>query len=323
MAASLATEWAALAVPPGPNEWEKTDAVTLRTANRLFGQKDRAFVPAFVELTGQRYGAPVEAVDFKADAAGAARTINDWVAKQTEGRITNIVAPPPPPETKLALANALYFKAGWRDPFHSEATQPEPFFAASGAIAVPMMHLQTARKYGETADAHVVELPYGGFRHGDIAMVLVVPKKVDGLAALERSLDPDQLSTWLRAPSGLQEVDLALPRFRIESSMSLGDTLSELGAPSVFRFGKADLSGIDGTKELFLGLVLQKTFVAVDEKGTEAAAATVAMAVAGGPPHAPPKPIVVRADRPFLFLIRDVVRNRTLFIGRVAQPKPA
>jgi serpin B len=323
VAAVLAREWAALGVPPGPQPWEKDDTITLRTANRLFGAQGRAFVPAFVELTGHRYGAPIEAVDFANAPEAAQRRINEWVAGETADRIKNILAQPPAKETKLALANALYFKAAWRDAFTPERTKPETFFAPGGPVTTPMMSDVSRRRYGETADAQIVELPYGGMRRGDIAMVLVVPKRQDGLAALERSIDADALARWFRAPSDLTLVDLALPRFRIDSSLTLTKTLAELGAPSAFEYGKADFSGIDGTKELFLGLVIQKTFVAVDEKGTEAAAATVVMAPAGAAPQAPPKPVVVRADRPFLFFIRDVTRNRTLFVGRLEKPASA
>ena len=249
------------------------------------------------------------------------KIINEWVANQTEDRIQNIMAKSPPPATKLALVNAIYFKARWLDSFNADATKPEPFFAPFGQVSVQMMHRRARRHYSETPDAQVVQLPYGGHRRTDLVMVLVVPKSVDGLAAIERSLDVKQLLAWLGATGSPVLVQLAMPRFRIESSLSLVSTIAELGAPSVCTLGKSDLSGIDGTKELFLDQVLQKTFVEVDENGTEAAGATVDnMVLLGGAQLAPPKPIVVRADRPFLFLIQDVIRNRTLFIGRLVQP---
>ncbi|MBK6694123.1 MAG: serpin family protein [Myxococcales bacterium] len=324
VAATLAKDWAKLATPPSNYEWEKNQVVVLRTANRLFGQRGQAFLPPFVELTKARYGAPIEAVEFSKDASGARRTINDWVAARTEQRIKDILTTDLPRETKLVLANAIYFKAPWVDAFEERATKVEPFFGASGTTSVPMMRKTHARKYADLPDAHIVDLPYGSERRPDIVMTLIIPKKTDGLAELEKSLSPATLQKWAWAASSLTtrtEVDLLLPKFRIESELSLGGTLEALGAGSVFKFGKADLSGIDVTKELFVGLVLQKTFVAVDEKGTEAAAATVVAAIGGGMPPAPPKPVVVRADRPFLFMIRDVPRDRMLFIGRLAEPK--
>lgn len=320
VAAALANEWAALAVPARPDDFYKNQSIVLRTANRLFAQRGKSFEPAFVSLTGSRYGAPIEGVDFVGDGEGARRTINDWVAARTEQRIKDILPPPVPKDTRLVLANAIYFKAAWDHPFSASETKRAPFFAPSGTLDVPTMRTTSQYRYGETSDAQIVELPYGAFGRNDVTMLLVVPKAKDGLGALERSLDGARIATWASTPSGLTEVDLSLPKLKIESTLSLAPTLGAMGAPSLFAAGKADLSGVDGTRELFVGLVIQKTFVAVDEKGTEAAAATVVAMRAGGPPHAPPKPVVMRADRPFLFFIRDAARGRLLFMGRLVAP---
>lgn len=321
VAASLAGEWAALAVPSRPDDFYKGQSIVLRTANRLFAQRGKPFEPAYVTLTSTRYGAPIEAVDFATDSEGARKTVNDWVAARTEQRIKDILPPPVPKDTRLILANAIYFKAAWEHPFREGETRREPFFTAKGAVDVPMMHATTRYRYGETSDAQIVELPYGAMGRNDVTMVVVVPKAKDGLASMERSLDASRVGTWLTRPSGSTQIDLALPKIRIESSLSLGDVIAGLGAPSLFAAGKADLSGVDGTRELFVGLVLQKTFVEVDEKGTEAAAATIVGLSAGAARVDPPKPVVVRADRPFLFFIRDAVRDRLLFMGRVADPR--
>lgn len=318
VAAVVASEWAALATPSRNDEWMRAQAIVLRAANRLFSQRGRAFEPNFVELTKGRYGAPIEGVDFKGDEAAARKAINAWVEEQTEHRIQNLLTGPLDPETKLALVNAIYFKASWNDPFPTERTKPEPFFVPGGQKVVPMMNGKAKRRFLDTADAHVVELRYGAYGRNDVVMHVVVPKAKDGLAALETKIGDAQLAAWV--PSTEADVELSMPKFHIESTLELSRAVADLGAPSAFAFGKADFSGIDGTRELFLGLVVQKTFVDVDEKGTEAAAATAVMAVAGGPPPPPPKPVVVRADRPFLFLIRDVVRDRVLFMGRVVDP---
>ncbi len=320
VAASIANEWAALAVPPGPNPWEQNDVVVLRTANRLFGQRGRAFEPAFLALTKGRYGAPIEAVDFQKDAEGARKLVNAWVEERTERKIQNIVATPPPRDTKLILANAIYFNGKWATPFSEGMTKNEPFYGPAGTTSVPTMRKTASRRYGETPAAHVVELRYGGEIRPDMSMVLVVPKKKDGLAEVEKDLSTTGLEGFTKTLTSSVDVDLAMPKFRIESELSLGDTIAALGAPSLFVFGKADLSGIDGTKELFVGLVLQKTFVSVDEKGTEAAAATIVMMRAGAAMREKPKPVEVRADRPFLFLIRDAKRDRVVFMGRVVEP---
>ena len=169
-------------------------------------------------------------------------------------------------------------------------------------------------RYGKTADAQVVELPYAS---GDMSMMIVLPNDKNGLAKVEQSMNDASIATWAKSLSSAQ-VAVKLPKFTMTSSFSLGEKLSALGMPRAFDAQRADFSGMDGTKEIFISEVLHKAFVAVDEKGTEAAAATAVVAVAGAAmPSAPP--VDFRADHPFVFFIRDT-RGTILFMGRVATP---
>ncbi len=315
VSATLARDWAKLAIEP-KEEWRKGQVVTISTANRLFAAKDAKLLPDYVALTRDRYAAPVESVDFAKDAEGARKTINAFVAERTNGKIKDIVAPGVlPPATKLALANAIYFRAAWSNPF--DDAQPGPFTTPSGPVTAKMMQKLGPGKYGEVSDAFVADLLYGNGQ--EFAMTIVLPKAKDGLSALEQSLDEQKLSVYAHAASHVPKLRITLPKFRVESAMSLVDSLKALGAPRVFEYGKSDLSGIDGTRDLFVGAALHKTFVAVDEKGTEAAAATVLGAVAGAAPRND-EPIEMKIDRPFLFAIRDVRHDRIVFLGRVVDP---
>ena len=169
-------------------------------------------------------------------------------------------------------------------------------------------------RYGKTADAQVLELPYAS---GDMSMMIVLPSEKDGLAKLERSMGDASIAIWARSLSSTK-VNVKLPRFGMTSSFSLGQTLGALGMPLAFQSGSADFSGMDGTKDLFIGEVVHKAFVAVDEKGTEAAAAT-AVVMKPGAAMEPAAPIDFRADHPFIFFIRDT-RGTILFMGRVVDP---
>jgi serpin B len=315
VSATLARDWAKLAAPP-KDEWRKGEVITISTANRLFAAKDAKLRPDYVDLTRDRYAAPVNTVDFAGDAEGARKAINGFVEQHTNGKIKDIVAPGVlSPATKLALANALYFRAAWSSPF--DDAKPGPFTTPSGPVQAQMMSALGPGTYGQTGDAIVADLPYGSGQ--DFVMTIVLPKTPQGFAALEGSLDEAKLNAYAHAASHVPKLRITIPKFRVESTLSLADTLKALGAPRVFEYGKSDLSGIDGTHDLFIGAAIHKTFVAVDEKGTEAAAATVLGAIAGGPPPNDP-PIEMKVDRPFLFAIRDVRHDRIVFLGRVVDP---
>jgi serpin B len=320
-------DWAAMATPPLPataardaemQKWQEQELehkrIVLRVVNRLWAQAGHKFREDFLSILRNQYRAPLGTVDFKKDAARVA--INKWVAEATEQKIKELLQHPIPGDTKLVITNAVYFKAHWAEEFTVSMTQQQPFFVAGGKpTQVPLMrrvdHMMLARSDG----AMMVELPYG---EGRLVMDVVLPSARDGLGAVEEAYAKGGLKKWIGARSSAR-VDVMLPRFRTSSSFELSDALPALGMPLAFKFPGADFSGIDDTHELFIGSVIHQAFVDVDEHGTEAAAATAVMMRAGAAPPSE-KPVVFRADHPFLFFIRDTKSDAILFAGRLADP---
>lgn len=298
--------------------------VVFRVANRLFGEKAFRFEAAFLEQTRAAYGAALEPLDFKGATQQARAVINGWVEAQTEKRIKDLVPPSGvSADTRLVLVNAIYFLGDWQQPFSAETTRPAPFhLTATASKDVATMNQVGVFRLAAAPGARLLELPYKG---GALSMLVVLPDAVDGLPAVEAALSTPALAAW-SAPLKLQRVRLALPKFTIDpaASLSLGDTLAAMGMPLAFDRARADFTGIanppNPEDRLSIARVFHKAFVKVDEQGTEAAAATaVAMQRAGS--AAPiEKPVEFRADRPFLFLIRDNATGLVLFLGRVANP---
>jgi serpin B len=296
------------------NSGGKKRGYQLSVANALWGQKGHDFLPAFLTLLKDDYGAEMHEVDFLRDTEGARQTINSWVEKQTQDKIKDLIARDVlPPETQLVLTNAIYFKGDWNTQFKKDATRDAPFqVSAREKVNVPLMNQTGDFPYFEGESFQALEMPYVG---KDLSMVVLLPKKADGLADLEKTLSTDKLADWL-AKLHTDEVVVALPKFKLTSQFSLKDTLSAMGMVDAFT-DSADFSGIDGNKNLFISAVIHKAFVDVNEEGTEAAAAT---AVIAQPTAARINP-VFRADHPFLFLIRDKRSGSILFLGRVVNPK--
>lgn len=295
---------------------------TLRCANRLWGQKEYPFSAPFLHLTRTSYGAEAVTVDYRTNPGAAISAINDWVAKATEEKIQNIVGPDSiKKDTRLVLTNAIYFKGDWKQQFKASETKAEPFFTAPDTkMTVQLMRQLHSFRYTETDALQAVELPY----IGRLSMVVVLPKKIDGLPELEQTLAFDGYEKWLTGMA-TREVELFLPRFRMEYESNLTDTLKAMGMTDAFGVG-ADFSGMADqsnpmAKEepLYLSAVLHKAFVDVNEEGTEAAAAT-AVVMSKTAVSIPPPPVVFRADHPFLFLIRDMRSGSILFMGRLVNP---
>lgn len=298
--------------------------LTLNVANRLFGEKTFAFEAPFVERTRADFGAPLEAVDFVGAPDAARGKINGWVEEKTERRIKQLLPPTAiNATTRLVLVNALYFLAEWDSPFKKEATMPRPFKAAGGDKAVPTMHQRVRSRVAAAGGARMLELRYKG---RDTAMIVVLPDAPDGLAAVEKQIAGAKLGEWQTALAGAteQDVDVALPKLTLEpgAPVLLSDPLKALGMVRAFDAERADLSGIgvpkDPKNRLYVSEVFHKAFVKVDEKGTEAAAATAVVSAEGA--GMPPKAISFQVDRPFVFLIVDKTSNATLFVGRVVDP---
>jgi serpin B len=288
----------------------------LRMANRLWGLEGYPFRPAFLTLTREVYGAELAQVDFnKPD--NAAQSINDWIARQTEGKIGQLISREMmAPLTRLVLTNAIYFKAAWRDEFWKGATEEAHFHvSADEEINVPMMRQIEYFSYAETDDGQILELPYVG---GDLSMVVVLPKQTDGLPKLEQTTMAGRLDEWI-AGFESRRVEVFLPKFKIAWQLPLTDPLKSMGMASAFK-DDADFSGMSSVEHIKLSAVIHAAFVDVDEEGTEAAAATAVMLDGASKPPGEDKPTVFNADHPFMFLIRDVRSGAILFLGRLANP---
>lgn len=296
--------------------------IVFRIANQLFAEKTYKLVPAYVQKTRAAFGAPVELLDFKQATERSRGRINQWVENKTERRIQNLIPPGGiEQETRLVLVNAIYFLGDWQIPFNSGETHTAPFhLTASKKKDVPTMHRTGSFRFAQKDGVTAVEIPYKG---GELSMLILVPDQIAGLAAVESTLDVKRLDAIVSALSA-DRVDLSLPKFEVNpgESLSLGKDLKALGMPLAFDRGRADFTGIANPSKpedrLFFSKVFHKGFVRVDEKGTEAAAATAVVALV--PASVPAMPRQVRADRPFLFLIRDNASGLVLFLGRVSDP---
>ncbi len=297
---------------------------TLGVANRLFGEKSYTFDPAFLKLSSDSFKAPLEPVDFRGAHEAGRQRINGWVAGETRDRIKDLLPPRSiDPQTRLVLVNAVYFLGDWLHPFVKARTRPLPFFATPAKSSdVPMMSQEMRFAYGTHAGVKVLEMPYVG---NELAMTLVLPDDKGGLDAIEQNLTADRISAWIGAMSP-QRVQVTLPVFEVNpsTSLSLKETLKEMGMPVAFQNGRADFSGIanppNPEDRLYIGDVFHKAFVRVDEKGTEAAAATAVVMPRSGAKMEPEKTVEFRADHPFLFFLRDVRSGMILFMGRVNDP---
>jgi serpin B len=289
----------------------------LHTANALWGQRGYRFREEFLATLRGSYRATFEAVDFEHATESARQTINASVEKETAGKIRDLIAAGVlDAQTRLVLTNAIYFKGSWSNPFRAEATREDDFHLPGNRTArMPLMN-QTARfGYAEDQDCQVLELPYAG---GDLAMVVLLPRKNDGLAELERSLSPEALARRLDQLQGTS-VAVALPRFQLTATFELTRTLADLGMTLPFS-DRADFSGINGGEEpLQISAVIHKAYVDVNETGTEAAAAT-AVGIRATAAFIPKPPVPFRADHPFVFLIRDRRTGCVLFLGCLTDP---
>src|SRR5919199_433478 len=294
---------------------QQGEGIQLKMANRLWGQKGYDFLKPFKQLTQDSYGAALEEVDFSGDTEQARRTINQWVAQQTQEKIQDLIPPGILNSlTRIVLTNGIYFKGSWLKPFNPAHTKNTPFTVAPGKpVDVPMMSQSASVGYAEFRDLQALELPYVGEK---TSMVILLPKKVDGLAQLEQQLTPENIQNWLSSINYSQcPTSIQLPKFKVNAKVELKPVLSKMGMVSAFKDdGAADFSGMNGRNDLFLKEAIHQTFVHVDELGTEAAGATAAIGAlrcVGGN---------FSADRPFIFLIRDKQSGSILFLGRVMNP---
>jgi len=334
----------------------QVDQYELRIANSLWGEKTYPFKPDFVATIDRYYGTQgVNVADFKTDFPGERSRMNQWVEQHTNARIKDLIPALPPEEARflrLVLINAIYFKGEWSEPFDVTETSEQPFHLADGdMLDIPLMRNraleygryvamnadgsafdtpqemnigQTEGLYPDSAGFAILELPYKG---GELAMLLISPNDPGGLAAIEQSITGSTLEEWTAALQN-RETHVLLPRFELEESFELKAALKNLGMVQAFEPRFADFSNmttsVDPKDRLYVSKVVHKAFLEVTEKGTEAAAATgVMMASPTSVPQTVPFTPVFRADRPFLFLIRDNRTGVVLFIGRFSDPRAA
>jgi serpin B len=312
----------------------------LSTANALWGMKGYPWRKEFIDLTHKHYGAGLTEMNFS-DGETSRKLINAWVEKETKNKIKDLI-----PSgvlnnlTRLVLTNAVYFKGDWQVKFDKKLTQDAPFTHAGGAKAdVPMMNLTGEFNYGELTikeieepkvfpsdppkvlprwpsrdvKVQVLEMPYAGQQ---LSMLVYLPERASAIDRLAGWLSAEELGTRELKP---REVKVSLPRFKTESDLSLNTVLQSMGMRRAFN--DADFRGMHTSDEhLFITHVLHKAFVDVNEEGSEAAAAT-AVVVGRDSLHVWPEPVEFRADRPFVFAIRENKTGAALFLGRYSGPK--
>jgi serpin B len=299
-------------------------ARSLHIANALWGEQTYPFSNTYIEDLEQFYGAGLQQTDFINEPEDARDEINDWVADQTQDRIQDIVPEGNiTSETRLVLANAIYFASSWYTPFWEDGTEDDDFFLLDDStVTASFMFLHDHLPYAAGDGFEAVQLAYAGadYSPSGFAFTVIMPDEGE-FESFEEGLDADVLSDVIDQLSST-EIRLYLPKFTFEFDASLADTLQTMGMTDAFDPSTADFSGmVEGAppEPLYIGAVLHKAFVSIDEKGTEAAAATVVeMAAGAAPPEEEPPD--VRINRPFLFAIRDTESGTLLFLGRVLDP---
>ncbi|XP_043832106.1 leukocyte elastase inhibitor-like [Dromiciops gliroides] len=294
----------------------------LRLANRLFGENTYNFLSEFLNSTQKLYGAELATVDFQHASEDARQKINQWVKEQTEGKIPELLASGTVDSlTKLVLVNAIYFKGNWEDKFDEANTTDAPFrLNKREKKSVKMMYQKKKLRYGyiEALKCRVLELPY---KDKDLSMIILLPNDIEddstGLQEIEKQLTMEKLTEWTHHDNmGIIDVHVRLPKFKMENTYYLNSDLARMGLCDLFISGKADLSGISGNRDLIISKIVHKSFVEVNEEGTEAAAATAGIAE-----FAMLRPEEeFTADHPFLFFIRHNISGNILFFGRFTSP---
>ena len=294
---------------------DREQKVQISVVNSLWGQEGFAFVSEYLDLLARNYGAGIRLVDFRQAAEEARVAINDWVASETNHRITDLIPQGAIDElTRLVLVNAVYLDATWAHPFDPEATFEAPFFRLDGSeVSVDTMHAyQLGAQYASGDGWEAIDLPYTG---DELSMVIVVPES--GRFAEIEALLASGLLDEVRGGFGPATVDLSLPKFEMRNQLSLVGALRSLGIEQAFDTELADFTGISAEEQLYITDVIHEAFISVDEAGTEAAAAT---AVIIGTTSAPIDVIALDIDRPFLFFLQDRSTGAILFLGRVVDP---
>ncbi|CAH1778206.1 unnamed protein product, partial [Owenia fusiformis] len=288
--------------------------LTLKAANRLFGQTGFQFLKQYLDDSLRYYNSPLKQLNFNTDPEGSRKYINNWVFKETDNKIKNLLPPKSiNPSTKLVLTNAIYFQGNWHYRFNKTLTKPNDFFLMGNVnkkVNVSMMSLHTSlwRGYIPEMSCQIVELPYSG---NNTAMYILLPDDLDGIGKIETHLKNTSIIEEGIKRSENRSITLLMPRFNLTQQYDLRSTLSAMGMRDLFT-PMADLSGIDGRRDLFISSFVHKAWVDVNENGTSAAGATAAITPTGIAPF--------KVDRPFIFFIRDRMSGAILFLGKIMCP---
>ncbi|XP_073344714.1 leukocyte elastase inhibitor-like [Pagrus major] len=304
------------------SDLNKADApYSLSVANRLYGEQSYQFVKDFLAETGKHYSAELESVDFKTKAEAARVNINSWVEKQTQDKIKDLLAQGVVDNmTKLVLVNAIYFKGNWAKQFKEEVTEDAKFrINKNDAKPVKMMRQTSEFRFNNVPEVNckILEMPYKG---NDLSMLIFLPNEIEddttGLEKLEKALTYEKFMEWTEKMHE-EEVEVSLPRFKMEEKYDLNGVLISMGMVDAFNPAMSDFSGMSTTNDLSLTKVVHKAFVEVNEEGTEAAAATAPVMIALSFIPTP----IFKADHPFLFFIRHNDTKSILFAGRFCSPE--
>ncbi|KAK6194762.1 hypothetical protein SNE40_000328 [Patella caerulea] len=296
---------------------QKESSYVLSSANRVFINNKYKFLEEYLQTLQATYKAEAQTCDFITNAEGEKDKINKWVEGETNSKIKDLVPSGMlNPLTVMVLVNAIYFKGNWENQFEVEDTQSEEFYVDSSSyVEVPMMKMKRKFKFGQSDDlgCSILELPYV---KKDLSMVLLLPQQIDGVTSLVNNLTPSKLNKLMKEMTEVK-VDIALPKFKLEADLNLKEVLINLGLSDIFDGRKADLSGIDGTRELYVSDAFHKAFIEVNEEGTEAAAATAVVKMK----RKRVIPKIFRAYHPFIFFIKDNKSGMILFWGKLQNPK--
>jgi serpin B len=295
----------------------ETEAAECTLANAAWVERTMGLDPAYARALRAELGAAIEQVDFIANQSAALARINAWAAHETHNRIMQILSEPDPAR-RLVLTNAVYFKARWLRPFDEETTQDGDFLTDAGVkVRARLMRKTFSARYLETSGFQAAEFDYEG---GAFALSVFLPKARNGVAGFEQTLTSAQLETWLRqlGAANFARLSVTLPKVRMNVGYSLKTSLQDIGVRTAFT-NAADLSGVTRQTSLVVSEVIQKTFLAMDEAGTEAAAVTAIDIVATAAQLSPPPPpIEFKADHSFFVVLQHKPTGVRLFLGRVA-----
>ena len=298
-------------------ENRKREGIVLNNANALWVDFTANLDNDFLNLNNRYYGAGAERLDFIRETEASRLHINEWIEEKTEEKIKDLLSPGDvTPYTRLILTNAIYFLGSWLEEFNPEMTRDQDFFVTpQRGTRVPFMRRDDSLRYVEKADYQMVQIPYTG---EELAMVIILPKKDIPLPSVIENLDNDKFTEAIESLK-IEKVDLQIPKFEFEAKYNMKDMFRKLGMIEAFT-EDADFTAMTSDEErFFIDEIIHQAFVEIDEKGTEAAAATAVVmrttSIDG------PQPIIFRADRPFLFFIRDTVTETILFTGAFYKPE--